>query len=297
MARDIGQRFNHLYGEAYRAVTKSKDDPFVLPEAVTDEHVATLPGLDGRKMSKSYNNTIPLWLPAGEMKRAILGIVTDSRAPGEAKDTEGSNLFAIYQAFASPEETAAMRQAFAEGIAWGEAKQRLFKRLETELGEARERYDALIARPDEIEDRLLAGATKARERSAPLLAALRETVGLGSARALFKARAAKSAADPAQEAPPQWKRYRESDGKFYFRLVDGQGDTLLQSVGFDDPQLVGAAIVGLESLVSAGAQLSGDRFAPSHFQQVGEITRIQRALVALNRLDDEKKAKKSAKIH
>ena len=295
MARDIGQRFNHLYGDAYRAVTKSKDDPFVLPEAVTDDNVATLPGLDGRKMSKSYNNTIPLWLPAKEMKKAILGIVTDSRVPGEAKDPEGSNLFAIYQAFASPAETSAMRQAFADGIAWGEAKQRLFERLEAELGDARERYETLIARPDEIEDRLLAGAAKARERSAPLLAALRETVGLGSVRALSVARMADSAADSAQESPPQWKRYRESDGKFYFRLVDGQGETLLQSGGFDDPQQVGAIIGELGSLGSQATGLSGDRFSSPHFQQVGDIARIHQALVALNRLDEEKKAKKAAK--
>src|SRR5690606_11592296 len=112
-------------------------------EAVTDDAVATLPGLDGRKMSKSYNNTIPLWLSARDLRKAILGIVTDSRAPGEAKDTEGSNLFAIYQAFASAEETTAMRQAFADGIAWGDAKQKLFERIDAELAEPRERYHAL----------------------------------------------------------------------------------------------------------------------------------------------------------
>src|SRR5690606_15851261 len=83
MARDIAQRFNHLYGDSWRAVTGTAGEPFVLPEAVTDDNVATLPGLDGRKMSKSYNNTIPLWLSARELKKAILGIVTDSRAPGE----------------------------------------------------------------------------------------------------------------------------------------------------------------------------------------------------------------------
>ena len=180
MARDIGQRFNHLYGTAYRAATGAEHDPFVLPEAVTDVNVATLPGLDGRKMSKSYNNTIPLWLSAKDLKKAIAVIVTDSRAPGEAKDTEGSNIFAIYQAFASSGETAEMRNAFADGISWGEAKQKLFERIDAELAEPRERYNALMTKPDEIEDRLLAGAKKARERSAPLIAALREAVGLGS---------------------------------------------------------------------------------------------------------------------
>src|SRR5690606_38144253 len=119
MARDIGARVNHRYGEH-----------FVLPEAQVDEQVATLPGLDGRKMSKSYDNTIPLWLPDKALKAAIARIVTDSRAPGEAKDTEGSALFEIYRAFASAGETAAMAQAFADGIGWGEAKQKLYERID-----------------------------------------------------------------------------------------------------------------------------------------------------------------------
>jgi tryptophanyl-tRNA synthetase len=92
MARDFGQRFNHIYGQ----------DIFVLPEAAVDDNVATLPGLDGRKMSKSYDNTIPMFAPASELKKLIAGILTDSRAPGEPKDTEGSALFQLYQAFAAP---------------------------------------------------------------------------------------------------------------------------------------------------------------------------------------------------
>src|SRR6476659_9686181 len=110
MARDFAARFNHIYGEH-----------LVLPEAAIEESVATLPGLDGRKMSKSYDNTIPLFAPRAELKKLIAGIVTDSRPPGEAKDTEGSALFQLYQAFAGPEETAAFARAFADGIAWGEA--------------------------------------------------------------------------------------------------------------------------------------------------------------------------------
>src|SRR5690606_17469944 len=115
MARDIAQRFNHLYGEAYRRATGGDADPFVLPEVVIEENVATLPGLDGRKMSKSYDNTIPLWLPRESLRKAILGVVTDSRRPGEPKDPDTSNLFALYRAFASDAETAAMRDAFAAG--------------------------------------------------------------------------------------------------------------------------------------------------------------------------------------
>ena len=119
MARDIAARFNHQYGEH-----------FTLPEAAIDESVATLPGLDGRKMSKSYDNTIPLFAPSAVIRKAIASIVTDSRAPGEPKETEGSALFQLYQAFSTPAETAAMRDAFAAGIAWGEAKQSLFERIE-----------------------------------------------------------------------------------------------------------------------------------------------------------------------
>jgi tryptophanyl-tRNA synthetase len=232
MARDIAQRFNHLYGDSWRAVTGTAGEPFVLPEAVTDDNVATLPGLDGRKMSKSYNNTIPLWLSARELKKAILGIVTDSRAPGEAKEVEGSNVFAIYQAFASADESAAMRQAFADGIAWGEVKQKLFERIDAELAAPRERYNALMARPDEIEDRLQHGARKARERSVPVLAGLREAVGLSSRVADSDIPAAARKARTSS-ASPQWKRYREKDGRFHFKLLDADGGLLLQSRGLE----------------------------------------------------------------
>lgn len=138
MARDIGQRFNHLFGNGREF--------FVLPEAVIEENVATLPGLDGRKMSKSYDNTIPLFSPSRQLKDAIARIVTDSRAPGEPKDPDSSHLFLLYSAFASAEQVAAFRQELLEGLAWGEAKQRLFQLLDNELGEARERYQALIAK-------------------------------------------------------------------------------------------------------------------------------------------------------
>jgi tryptophanyl-tRNA synthetase len=294
MARDIGQRFNHLYGDAYRAVTKSNNDPFVLPEAVTDDNVATLPGLDGRKMSKSYNNTIPLWLSAKDLKKAILGIVTDSRLPGEPKDTEGSNLFSIYQAFGNAEETAGMRQAFADGIGWGEAKQKLFERIDAELAEPREKYNALMNRPDEIEARLLAGARKARERSAPLVAALRESVGLSSKLAARSNTPAATQADSA--LPPQWKRYREKDGKFYFKLVDGDGALLLQSSGFERPDEVGLVIA--ELMVMGG-----------HFPHVGTATlemegrveisgepeSVRKALATLAEIEKQKRAAKEAR--
>ncbi|HRD34772.1 MAG TPA: tryptophan--tRNA ligase, partial [Rhodocyclaceae bacterium] len=169
MARDIGARFNHLYGEH-----------FVLPEAAIDEAVATLPGLDGRKMSKSYDNVIPLFAPPAELRKRVFSILTDSRQPGEPKETEGSALFQLYQAFASAQETAAMRTAFAAGIAWGEAKQAVFEHIEHAVAPMRERYDALIAQPALIERKLLEGAAKARAIATPFIAELRHAVGLRS---------------------------------------------------------------------------------------------------------------------
>src|SRR5690606_32745898 len=179
-------------------------------------------------------------------KKAILGIVTDSRAPGQPKDTESSNLFAIFQAFADAKETDAMRAAFADGIGWGEAKQKLFERIDAELSAPRERYEALLRRPDDIEDDLLAGARKARERSAPFIAALREAGRLGSPRGRIAAddRASESPA-ATSGAAPRLKSYREADGRFYFKLVDGSGDVLLQSRGFASPRDSGRFVAAL----------------------------------------------------
>ncbi|ANQ86857.1 tryptophanyl-tRNA synthetase [Azoarcus olearius] len=248
MARDIAARFNHLYGEH-----------FVLPEAAIDESVATLPGLDGRKMSKSYDNVIPCFAPPAELKKLIFSIVTDSRLPGEPKETEGSALFQLYQAFASAEETEAMRAAFAGGIAWGEAKQLLFERIDRAVAPMREKYEALIAQPALIEARLREGAEKARAIATPFLAELRHAVGL---RRLDTAAEARVAAKPKAGALPQFKQYREADGRFYFKLVDGHGHPIVQSAGFESPKLAGQSIARLkqgegELLASGELQLDG----------------------------------------
>ena len=167
MARDIAQRFNHRYGEH-----------FVLPEAVVDEHVATLPGTDGRKMSKSYDNIIPLWLPEKKLRKAIMKIKTNSLEPGEPKDPDTASVYAVYAAFASQTQREAMRQAFAEGIAWGEVKQQLFELINAELAAPRERYEALLADPARVESELQRGADKARALSRPLIERLRAAVGI-----------------------------------------------------------------------------------------------------------------------
>ncbi len=275
MARDFGQRFNHVYGR----------DWFTLPEAVIEEHVATLPGLDGRKMSKSYANTIPMFVPPAELKKLVFSIVTDSRAPGEPKQTEGSALFQIHQAFASADESAAFAQAYAEGIGWGDAKQRLFDLVEREIGPLRERYLQLIARPGDIEDTLRDGARRLRERYAtPLLAQLREAVGL---RDLSKVQLGAVEVE-ATEKPPlaSFKQYRESDGRFYFKLVEGDR-VLLQSHAFDAPREAGQAIAALRRGEIALAQ------APADLGEGVGLDAVQAALDALAAADAEKTAAKA----
>ena len=232
MARDMAASFNHLYGEH-----------FVLPEAAIDDHVATLPGLDGRKMSKSYDNTIPLFSSREQLKKLIGSILTDSRAPGEAKEVEGSALFQIYQAFATPAETEALRKAYADGIAWGDAKQVLFERVDQVIAPMRAKYEDLMNNPARIETTLLAGAERARALATPFIRELRSAVGL---RSLAQASTAAKPAKAAKAALPTFKQYREADGKFYFKLMDADGRLLLQSTGFDAPKDAGQAIARLQ---------------------------------------------------
>jgi tryptophanyl-tRNA synthetase len=163
----MAERFNRRYGEH-----------LVLPEAAIEDSVATLPGLDGRKMSKSYGNGIALFAPADELRKRIFSIVTDSRAPGEPKPIEGSALLRLYEAFATAEESARMRAAFAAGIAWGEAKQMLFERIEATVAPMRSRYESLTADAPRIERLLHDGAVKARAIATPFLGELRWAVGL-----------------------------------------------------------------------------------------------------------------------
>ena len=167
MARDMAQRFNHHYG-----------DVFVLPEPVIGEHTAVLKGLDGRKMSKSYNNTIPIFAAEKPLRKLIMKIKTNSLEPGEPKDPADSTLFDIYKAFAAPEEAEEVRRLYAEGIAWGEMKQKLFEYINDHIRPAREEYERLLADPAVVEAELRKGAQKAREISVPYLAEIRDAVGI-----------------------------------------------------------------------------------------------------------------------
>jgi tryptophanyl-tRNA synthetase len=242
MARDIAQRFNHLYGEAY----------FVLPEVVIAEEVATLPGLDGRKMSKSYNNTIPLFEGgASALRSAVMRIVTDSRQPGEPKDAEGSHLYTLYRAFASVQESAAFREALEKGMGWGDAKQALCELLERDLATMRKRYVELMAEPERIEDILLAGAEKARELAVPFIARLREAVGLrrlGAVKAGKPSASAGSAGGKKGSARvARFVSFRDDTGSFRFRLLAADGEELLCSIPYADPKAAGAVMRRLQS--------------------------------------------------
>lgn len=243
MARDIGQRFNHLFGNGR--------DYFALPEAVIEESVSTLPGLDGRKMSKSYDNTIPLFGSAKQLKDAIARIVTDSRLPGEPKDPDSAHLFTLYQAFATPEQSAAFRAALQDGLAWGEAKGQLFEVLDAELGEARERYAALIARPDDLEDILLAGAAKARRDATPFLGELREAVGLRS----LKTQVAVGSTKKKTNKTARFVSFREGDS-FRFRLLDTDGTELALSIPFAEAKTAG--ITSKQLVATPASVVAGD---------------------------------------
>ncbi|MEH6570622.1 MAG: tryptophan--tRNA ligase [Halioglobus sp.] len=169
MARDIAARFNHNFA-----------DLFTAPEAVVEDNVAILQGLDGRKMSKSYNNTIPLFGTEKQLRKAINKIKTNLLEPGEPKDADDSTVFQIWAAFASAGETQRMRAEFANGIAWGEAKKQLFELINTELSPARVRYQELMGDPAYIESVLQKGAERARGHSAPLMQKIREAVGISA---------------------------------------------------------------------------------------------------------------------
>jgi tryptophanyl-tRNA synthetase len=301
MARDIAARFNHTYGREF----------FVMPEALIEEQVATLPGLDGRKMSKSYDNTVPLFEGGSKaMRDAIMKIVTDSRAPGEPKDTNDSALFTIFRAFATPSETTAFADALHGGIGWGEAKQVLFERVEADVAPMRERYESLMARPDDMEDILRAGAVKARAVAGPLVETLREAVGLRRARAGSATAAAAVEKPVAKAKPPRFASFRDEDGSFRFRLFGEDGEELLLSASFADPKAAGVLRQTLSTVGGANAEIEsqGDHVAllvggkvvangasyPDDVARAAAVLRLRTALDVLAAVTADEAAAKSA---
>lgn len=215
MCRDIAQRFNQLY----------EKEIFTLPEAYIDEEVAVLPGLDGRKMSKSYDNVIPLF-EGGEkaLKAAIFKVVTDSKEPGEPKDPSSTSLTQLFDAFAAPEERTEFANKLRDGLGWGEAKEIVFNQINQEIGPKRAKYEELMKNPQVVEDILMEGAARLRPMSQALIEEVRNAVGLRR----FKPMQEKAVQHKAKKkSVPKFKQYRESDGMFYFNLQDEKGNVLL----------------------------------------------------------------------
>jgi tryptophanyl-tRNA synthetase len=297
MTRDVAQRFNHLFGQGREL--------FVLPQAEIEESVATLPGLDGRKMSKSYDNTVPLFEGGAKaLKDAVARIVTDSRLPGEPKEPEGAHLVTIHDAFADQATRDALHADLRGGLGWGDAKQRVVQLIESQVGPMRERYADLMAHPDRIEEILQVGAAKARKTAAPFMAELRDAVGLRTRRhasmvpahidetqpqakherqhggkvALASLGLSEAVAEGAAAIkPPVFKQYREADGRFYFKLTSADGHTLLlQSQAFTEGREAGAWV---KRFKQEGAAALGD--APVSIPDAADRGMVEAALAAL----------------
>lgn len=284
MARDIATRFNNLYGV--------QKDFFVMPYEQIDDDVEILPGLDGRKMSKSYNNVIPLFEGGSKaLEQAIGRVVTDSKLPGEPKDPDSTSLTKIFDAFATPEEREAFRAELRGGLGWGEAKKRLVNQIEAEIGPMREKYAYYTTHTDELEDILQAGAEKARKLSAPFMERLREAVGLRSFRHVAAPKATPQKAEPAKSAPTAtFKQYREADGLFYFKLTLTGGRVLLTSKGFASGRDAGQSVAKLKSTCTLGdleqSVVLGDGVT---------VAEVEAALAAAKAEDERKAAEKAQK--
>ncbi|MCL2629404.1 MAG: tryptophan--tRNA ligase [Alphaproteobacteria bacterium] len=165
-ARDIAGSFNSIYGNI-----------FTVPEGYIKEAAGLLPGLDGRKMSKSYGNSIQLFAPESELKKRVMQIVTDSKLPAEPKDPDSSIIFQIYSQFATDSEISELRKRFTDGgMGYGDAKNLLFEKLNSTLAGPREKYLGLLANPEQVEDILKSGAAKARPLAQETLARVKRAM-------------------------------------------------------------------------------------------------------------------------
>ena len=170
ITRDVALTFNRNYG-----------DILTIPEAVIRKEVMTIPGIDGRKMSKSYNNVIPIFASPNQVRKPVMRIVTDSKRPEDPKDPDACNIFAIYQHFADADAVAAKQQLYLEGgLAYGEMKKELFALLEDTFSAQRDRYNDLMDNTDELDKILEEGSEKARDIAVPILAKVRKAVGVSS---------------------------------------------------------------------------------------------------------------------
>ena len=238
MARDIGQRFNHIYGGEY----------FTLPEAVIEENLATLPGLDGRKMSKSYNNTIPLF-EGGQhaLEKVIMSMVTDSSRPESLEDAQGSALYQLIEVFQPL--GGQISKAFNRGDAagWGSVKKHAFQAIDAEIGHYRVEYERLMSNPDQVEDRLQDGAQRARRVAQKRLALLRDAVGLRDLRRYVK-KIEKLPERQVDTPSLQFVVFRDDDKTFAFKILDAKKNVVATKGGFADPK---AATAAAQAVMSA----------------------------------------------
>ncbi len=169
MAQDIAQSFNYVYGcEGFR-----------IPQPLAHEDSRTLVGLDGRKMSKSYYNTIPMFAPEKQLRKLVMSIVTNSQTIDEPKNPDTCSVFSLYKNFATPEQISALRDRYqAGGMGWGHAKQELFEVMNTHLAPLRQRYTELMLHPEDIHAALIEGGAKARELAAQKINQLRKIIGI-----------------------------------------------------------------------------------------------------------------------
>ena len=282
MARDVAQRFNHQFGAGREL--------FVLPEAEIEESVATLPGLDGRKMSKSYDNTVPLFEGGAKgLKDAIARVVTDSRLPGEPKDPDSAHLVTLHDAFADAATREAFRRDLVAGLGWGDAKQRVVDLVEAHVGPMRAHYAELMAHPERIEDVLQAGAAKARQTATPFIKELRQAVGLRTMVAVAQPHAQ---AATEKVALPLIKQYREADGLFYFKLTDAHNHLLLQSAGLADGREAGNWVKRLKT--EGDAALAEAPVARAEGVGAEAVSAALVALVEATQAADAEKADKAA---
>jgi tryptophanyl-tRNA synthetase len=169
MAQDIAQALNYNY----------KMELLKVPQAAVQESVAVVPGLDGRKMSKSYGNTIPLFAPEKDLRRLIMRIVTNSQGVEEPKDPDASQIFLLYKLFATADEQAALAARYREGgMGWGAAKEELFRVVNRELTPLREKFNAIMADPKALDETLAQGAEKARRIARQTISRLRKAAGI-----------------------------------------------------------------------------------------------------------------------
>jgi tryptophanyl-tRNA synthetase len=167
MTRDIATRFNHLYGPL-----------LTIPESIIQDKEKVVLGLDGRKMSKSYGNIIPLLDSEKALKKSIMKIITNSLEPGEPKDSENCTVFDLYKNFASEDEILSLQKAYDEGISWGDAKEKLFHKVNSQLEPIRDKYDQLHQDKNYINDVLHDGAKKAKSHAVEKISQIKEVIGI-----------------------------------------------------------------------------------------------------------------------